>query len=120
VAPERVLLIAATSRFRAIGPRGIIVASPLEHTLEHVRHSLTKIEWRAKKPVDIPYDIKVPAAVYAVEFMVKDSKRFAHGGGWGYAAFTYDAASNTYAPATLTHQPPQGNDASAGPRATRS
>ncbi len=45
---------------------------------------------------------------------VKDSKRFADGGGWGYAVFVYDAASDMYKPGTLTHQPPQANDAKCG------
>ena len=33
-----------------------------------------------------------------VDFMVKDSKRFADSGGWGYAVFDYDAASDTFKP----------------------
>jgi hypothetical protein len=28
--------------------------------------------------------------------MVKDAKRFADSGGWGYAVFKYDAAAGTY------------------------
>ena len=75
---------------------------------------ITKIEWKPKKSADAPYDIKVPGTVYDVEFMVKDGTRFAESGGWGYAIFKYDAASDTYAPATLTHVPPQGNDAKCG------
>ena len=38
----------------------------------------------------------MPGTVYNVDFMVKDSKRFADSGGWGYAVFMYDAASETY------------------------
>jgi hypothetical protein len=30
--------------------------------------------------------------------MVKDSKRFADSGGWGWGAFEYDAASNSFKP----------------------
>jgi hypothetical protein len=75
---------------------------------------MAKIEWRPKKSPDAPYDINVPGVVYDVDFMVKDSKRFGDSGGWGYAVFRYDAASDAYAPATLTHQPPQGNDAKCG------
>jgi hypothetical protein len=30
--------------------------------------------------------------------MEKDSKRFPKSGGWGYAVFNYDAASNTFTP----------------------
>ena len=42
--------------------------------------------------------------------MVKDSKRFADSGGWGWAAFRYNAASDTFTPATMADQPPQGNE----------
>jgi len=75
---------------------------------------MAKVEWRPKKSATAPYDIKVPGAVYDVDFMVKDAKRFADSGGWGYAVFKHDAASGTYVPATLTHTPPQGNDAKCG------
>ena len=61
-----------------------------------------------------PYDVRVPGPVYDLDFMVKDSKRFADSGGWGYAVFVYDAASDMYKPGTLTHQPPQANDAKCG------
>jgi hypothetical protein len=75
---------------------------------------MAKVEWRPKKSPDAPYDINVPGAVYDLDFMVKDARRFADSGGWGYAVFKHDAASGTYVPATLTHQPPQGNDAKCG------
>jgi hypothetical protein len=60
-----------------------------------------------------------PSAIVAgaqgdVDFMVKDSTRFADGGGWGYAAFKYDAATKTFTPIGLDGQPPQGNDAKCG------
>ena len=34
--------------------------------------------------------------------------------GWGWAAFNYDAASDTFTPATLSDTPPQANDAKCG------
>jgi hypothetical protein len=46
--------------------------------------------------------------------MVKDSKRFADSGGWGYAEFEFDDSSDTFRPGTLMNQPPQGNDAKCG------
>ena len=46
--------------------------------------------------------------------MVKDDKRFADGGGWGYAVFDYNAASDTFTPGTTAGTPPQGNDAKCG------
>ena len=56
----------------------------------------------------------MPGTQHDVDFMVKDSKRFADSGGWGWGAFDYDAASDTYTPATLANKPPQGNDAKCG------
>lgn len=43
----------------------------------------------------------MPDRLVNVDFMVKDSKRFADSGGWGYAIFDYDAASDTLKPGTL-------------------
>ena len=53
-------------------------------------------------------------AQHDVDFMVKDSKKFADSGGWGYAVFEYDPASDTFRPGDLTDQPPQANDAKCG------
>jgi hypothetical protein len=46
--------------------------------------------------------------------MVKDSKRFADSGGWGYAVFDYNPSTDTFTPGTLAGSPPQGNDAKCG------
>ena len=56
----------------------------------------------------------MPGDLDDVDFMVKDSKRFADSGGWGYAVFEYDAASETFRPGDLTDNPPQANDAKCG------
>jgi len=56
----------------------------------------------------------VPDTLHDVDFMVKDSARFADSGGWGYAVFEDDAASGVFRPGTLSDQPPQGNDAKCG------
>ena len=72
---------------------------------------LAKIEWKKEQSPDAPYEVKVPSSIYVVEFMVKDSKRFQDGNGWGYAVFKWDAASKGYAPAGLDHVPPQATDA---------
>jgi hypothetical protein len=74
---------------------------------------MAKIHWDPKKHQYFP-DVTVPGTQRDVDFMVKDSKRFADSGGWGYAVFRYDAASNTFTPGTLSDQPPQGNDAKCG------
>jgi len=79
---------------------------------------IVKIEWKPKKITDAPFSDKtpdtVPGDLTAVEFIVKDSKRFADSHGWGYAMFDYDAASGTFAPATSKSKPPVNNDAKCG------
>jgi hypothetical protein len=75
---------------------------------------MAKIHWNAKKNETAPGQPLVAGTLHDVDFMVKDSKRFADGGGWGYAAFKYEASSDTFSPGILTDQPPQGNDAKCG------
>jgi hypothetical protein len=74
---------------------------------------MAKVHWVPKKS-DAPGNPTVPAVQHDVDFMVKDSKRFADGGGWGYGAFEYDAATDTFRPANMQDMPPQGNDAKCG------
>ena len=74
---------------------------------------MAKIHWKPAKQQYFP-DTTVPGAQQDVDFMEKDSKRFADSGGWGWAVFNYDAAADTFAPGTLANQPPQGNDAKCG------
>ena len=74
---------------------------------------MAKIHWNPKKLETFP-SATVPGTQHDVEFMVKDSKRFADSGGWGYAVFEYDAASDQFKPGTLAGKPPQGNDAKCG------
>ena len=75
---------------------------------------MAKIHWIPKKQGAYPGQPTVPGAQHDVDFMVKDSQRFANSGGWGWGAFEYDAASNTFTPATMAAKPPQGNDAKCG------
>jgi hypothetical protein len=75
---------------------------------------MAKIHWDAKKIEASPGEPTVGGALHDVDFMVKDSKRFSDGGGWGYAFFKYDPASGTFTPGSLTDQPPQANDAKCG------
>jgi cytochrome P460 len=75
---------------------------------------MAKIHWNQKKSAEAPAPTLVPDTLHDVDFMVRDSKRFADSGNWGYAQFNYDAASDTFTPATLANQPPQGNDAKCG------
>ena len=74
---------------------------------------MAKIHWNPKKMETFP-SATVPGTQHDVDFMVKDSKRFADSGGWGYAVFDYNAASDTFTPGTLAGKPPQGNDAKCG------
>jgi mono/diheme cytochrome c family protein len=75
---------------------------------------MVKVHWNAKVNTGEPGAPTIPGFQHDVDLMVKDSKRFADSGGWGYGAFEYDAASNTFTPATLKDKPPQGNDAKCG------
>jgi hypothetical protein len=74
---------------------------------------MAKIHWNPKKLETFPA-ATVPGMLHDVDFMVKDSKRFADSGGWGYAVFDYDAKSDTFMPGTTADNPPQGNDAKCG------
>jgi hypothetical protein len=74
---------------------------------------MAKIHWKPKQNQFFP-DTTVPGALDDVDFMEKDSKRFADSGGWGWAAFNYDATSDTFTPATTADRPPQANDAKCG------
>jgi hypothetical protein len=74
---------------------------------------MAKVHW-APKPNEFFKDATVPGALQNVDFMVKDSRRFADSGGWGYAVFDYDPGSDTFKPGTTASKPPQGNDAKCG------
>ncbi|MGA9669841.1 MAG: cytochrome P460 family protein [Terracidiphilus sp.] len=75
---------------------------------------MVKVHWNAKVNAGEPGAPTIPGPQHDVDLMVKDSKRFADSGGWGYGAFEYDAASDTFRPADLKDKPPQGNDAKCG------
>ena len=74
---------------------------------------MAKVHWNPKQHALFP-TATVPGPLANVDFMVKDSKRFADSGGWGYAVFDYDNASDTFTPGTTAGTPPQGNDAKCG------
>ena len=75
---------------------------------------MAKIHWTPKKAEDQPGEPIVPGALHDTDFMVKDSKRFADSGGWGWAQFDYDPASETFKPADTSSTPPQEHDAKCG------
>ena len=66
---------------------------------------MAKVHWTPKPNQFFP-DATVPGNLLNVDFMEKDSQRFADSGGWGYAQFNYDAATDTFMPL--------GNDAKCG------
>lgn len=74
---------------------------------------MTKIHWIPTKMQAFP-SATVPSIQHDVDFMEKDSKRFADSGGWGWAAFEYDAATKTFRPGTSADTPPQENNAKCG------
>ena len=74
---------------------------------------MAKIHWIPNQQEFFP-DTTVPGAQKDVDFMVKDSQRFADSGGWGWAVFKYDAASDTFTPGTEADEPPQAHDAKCG------
>jgi hypothetical protein len=73
-----------------------------------------KIHWTARTADDQPGPPIVPGALHDVDFMVKDSTKFADSGGWGYGQFEYDVASETFRPGTTEDEPPQEHDAKCG------
>jgi hypothetical protein len=75
---------------------------------------MAKIHWKPKASETAPSPTTVPGRQTNVDFMAKDSKRFADSGGWGWAAFEHDAASGTFRPANTNDFPPQANDAKCG------
>lgn len=75
---------------------------------------MAKIHWSPKTQAVEPGQPIVPGTLHDVDFMMKDSKKFAGSGGWGWAAFDYDSASGSFKPANLTDSPPQGDDAKCG------
>ena len=59
---------------------------------------MAKIHCNQKKSAEAPAPTLVPDTLHDIDFMVRDSNRFADGGNWGYAQFNYDAASDTFTP----------------------
>ena len=60
---------------------------------------IAKIQWKPKKSTEAPFVVDVPDVLAQVFVMEKDSKRFAkEDGGWGYAVFNFDPASDKFMP----------------------
>jgi len=59
---------------------------------------IVKLQWKPKKSKDAQFAVDVPDVFKQAFVMEKDSKRFPKTGGWGYAVFNYDAASEKFTP----------------------
>jgi hypothetical protein len=59
---------------------------------------IVKLQWKPKKSTEAPFAVDVPDVFKQAFVMEKDSKRFPKTGGWGYAVFNYDAASDKFTP----------------------
>ena len=59
---------------------------------------MAKIHWNAKKSAEAPAPTALPDSLHDVDVMVRDSKRFANSGNWGYGQFNYDSASDSFTP----------------------
>ena len=55
---------------------------------------IAKLQWKPKKSTEAPFVVDVPDVFKQAFVMEKDSKRFPKSGGWGYAVFNYEAASD--------------------------
>ena len=71
---------------------------------------IMKMAWLPKVNELAPFAVQEPGTLTGLGCMVKDSKRFVDTGGWGYAQFDYDPASDTFKPNTEL----QENDAKCG------
>jgi hypothetical protein len=57
---------------------------------------IVKLQWKHKKSTEAPFVVEVPDVFSQAFVMEKDSKRFSNSGGWGYAVFNYDSASDKF------------------------
>jgi len=59
---------------------------------------IVKLQWKEKKSTEAPFVVDVPDVFAEVFVMEKNSKRFPKTGGWGYAVFNYDPATDRFSP----------------------
>jgi hypothetical protein len=57
---------------------------------------IVKLQWKLKKSTEAPFVVEVPDVFSQAFVMEKDSKRFSKSGGWGYAVFNYEVASDKF------------------------
>jgi hypothetical protein len=57
---------------------------------------IVKLQWKPKKSTEAQFAVDVPDVFSQAFVMEKDTSRFPKTGGWGYAVFNYDAASDKF------------------------
>ena len=57
---------------------------------------IVKLQWKQKKDTEAQFAVDVPDFFTQAFVIEKDSKRFPKTGGWGYAVFNYDVASDKF------------------------
>jgi Cytochrome P460 len=57
---------------------------------------IVKLQWKPKKSTEAPFVVDVPDVFTQAFVIEKNSKRFPKSGGWGYAVFNYEAASDKF------------------------
>ena len=58
---------------------------------------IVKLQWKPKKSTEATFAVDVPDVFTQAFVIEKNSKKFPNSGGWGYALFNYDAASDKFA-----------------------
>src|SRR5271163_1699301 len=97
----------AASSARVDGTLKVIVANPIMITAYKAGvpgngqpfpdgSMIVKLQWKSKKSTEAQFAVEVPDVFSQAFVMEKDSKRFPKSGGWGYAVFNYDAASDKF------------------------
>src|ERR1700751_4364796 len=57
---------------------------------------IVKRQWKPKKSTEAPFVVDVPDVFTQAFVIEKDSTRFPKSGGWGYALFNYETASDKF------------------------
>jgi cytochrome P460 len=57
---------------------------------------IAKLQWKPKKSTEAQFAVDVPDVFTQAFVMEKDSARFPKSGGWGYAVFNYEPASDKF------------------------
>jgi hypothetical protein len=57
---------------------------------------IAKLQWKPKKSTEAQFVVDVPDVFTQAFVIEKDSKKFPKSGGWGYAVFNYEAASDKF------------------------